>query len=241
MNEREILAYLERGDALTIDMTEAVRRGRAELLYAAPDAVLLKTRGWLMLLACDTVEAGVRALAHRDASCDGIVAHSEAARDAVKAVIPSFTHVNPCWQAYYAGKELRPVPDVCEVRPFRREDIPFLLEHYDVIRSPEYFEARIDENELFAGYRDGKLCAFIGFHDDGSGGMLEVLPEYRRLGIGSAMEVFLHNEALRRGWTPYGQIFVGNEASRKLQQSLDMVMSDGEIYWMHQEETTETV
>ena len=235
MNEQEILAYLERGGALTIDMTEAVRRGRSELLYAAPDAVLLKTRGWLMLLACDTVEAGVRALAHRDASCDSIVAHSEAARDAVKAVIPSFTHVNPCWQAYYAGKELRPVPDVCEVRPFRREDIPFLLEHYDVIRSPEYFEERIDENELFAGYRDGKLCAFIGFHDDGSGGMLEVLPEFRRLGIGSALEVFLHNEALRRGWTPYGQIFVGNEASRKLQQSLHMVMSDGEIYWMFED------
>ncbi len=235
MTEQEILAYLERDKARRIDMIEAIRRGKANVLYAEPDAVLLSTCGWLALLACDAVEDGISALAHWDEACDGIVAHSEAARDAVKTVFPGFTHIRPCWQAYYAGKELRKVPDVCEIRPFRKEDIPFLMEHYDVISSPEYFEERIDENELFAGYRDGKLCAFIGFHDDGSGGMLEVLPEYRRLGIGSALELFLHNEALRRGWTPYGQIFVGNEASRKLQESLGLTVSDGEIYWMMEE------
>lgn len=235
MTEQEILSFLERDKARRIDMIEAIRRGKAKVLYAEADAVLLKTRDWLMLLACDTVEAGVRALAARDDVCDGIVAHSEAARDAVKAVFPKFAHIRPCWQAYYAGKELREVPDVCEIRPFRKEDIPFLMEHYDVISSPEYFEERIDENELFAGYRDGKLCAFIGFHDDGSGGMLEVLPEYRRLGIGSAMEIFLNNEALRRGWTPFGQIFVGNTPSRKLQDSLGLIMADGEIYWMMEE------
>ena len=232
MNEQEILAYLERDKTRCIDMIEAIRRGKAKVLYAEPGAVLLSTCGWLALLACDTVEDGVLALAHWDEACDGIVAHSEAAREAVKAVFPVLTNIRPCWQAYYAGKELRRVPDVCEIRLFRKEDIPFLMEHYDVISSPEYFEERIDEHELFAGYRDGKLCAFIGFHDDGSGGMLEVLPEYRRLGIGSALELFLHNEALRRGWTPYGQIFGGNEASRKLQQSLGLTVSDGQIYWM---------
>ena len=236
MNEQEILAYLERDKARRIDMIEAIRRRKAKILYAAGDAVLLSTRGWLMLLCCDTVEAGIRALAFRDETCDGIVAHSEAARDAVSAVDPGFSHVRPCWQAYYAGTEPIPMPDVCEVRPFQKADIPFLLEHYDVISSPEYFEERIAENELFAGYRNGTLCAFIGFHDDGSGGMLEVLPEFRRLGIGSAMEIFLNNEALRRGWTPFGQIFVGNEASRKLQQSLGLIMADGEIYWMVKED-----
>ena len=236
MTEQEILAYLERDKARRIDMIEAIRRKNAKVLHAEPGAVLISTREWLALLACDTVEDGISALAHWDEACDGIVAHSEAARDAVKAVFPGFSHIRPCWQAYYAGTEPIPMPDVCEVRPFRKEDIPFVLEHYDVISSPEYFEERIEQNELFAGYRDGKLCAFIGFHDDGSGGMLEVLPEYRRLGIGSAMEIFLNNEALRRGWTPFGQIFVGNVASQKLQESLGLIMADGEIYWMTEEQ-----
>ena len=235
MTDREILSYLERDYVRRIDMIEAIKRKRAAILYAASDAVLLKTRGWLMLLACDSVEAGVRALAFRDPDCDGSVAHSADARDAVKTVIPAWTHINACWQAYDPSTELKPVPDVCEIRPFRKEDIPFILEHYHTIANEAYFEERIEENSLFAGYRDGKLCAFIGFHDDGSGGMLEVLPEYRRLGIGSALEIHLRNEALRRGWTPYGQIFVGNEPSRQLQRSLGLIVSDDAIYWMFAE------
>ena len=243
MNEREILACLERDKVRRIDMIEAIRRGQAEILYADPEAVLLKTCGWLMLLSCETVEAGVRALAAKGDGCNGIVAHSEAARDAVKACIPEFSYVSPCWQAYDPGTELIPVPPVCKIQPFERKDISFLMEHYKTIPSREYFEERIAAGDVFAGYRDGKLCAFIGFHDDGSGGMLEVLPEYRRLGIGSALEIYLRNVAVSRGWTPYGQIFVGNEASRALQRSLGLIVSDDEIYWMHPEQikTTETV
>ena len=241
ITESEILAYLAQDMPRRIDMIEAIRRGRAKILYAAPDAVLLITCGWLMLLCCDTVEAGLRALAERDQTAEDVVAHSEAARDAVREAMPALSHIAPCWQAYYPKQEPIEMPDVCEVRPFRKEDIPFLMEHYKTIPFREYFEERIEAGDLFAGYRDGKLCAFIGFHDDGSGGMLEVLPEFRRLGIGSALEIFLHNEALRRGWTPYGQIFVGNEASKKLQESLGLIVSEDAIYWMHKEDTTETV
>lgn len=245
MTEREILAYLEQDKVRRIDMIEAIKRGGAAVLYAAPDAVLLKTSGWLMLLSADTVEAGVRALAKRDQAAEDIVAHSDAARDAVKAVLPELSHISPCWQAYYPKTEPIKMPDVCEVRPFRKENIPFLMKHYKTITDEAYFEERIEAGDMFAGYRNGTLCAFIGFHEDGSGGMLEVLPEFRRLGIGSALEIFLHNEALRRGWTPYGQIFVGNEASRKLQESLGLIVSEDAIYWMHkekeEEETTETV
>ena len=245
MTEQEIFTYLERDVPRRIDMIEAIKRGRATILYAENDAVLLKTRGWLLLLCCDTVEAGVRALAARDPGSGAVVAHNEASRDAVKQAIPKWSHINACWQAYDPDRTIKPVPDVCEIRPYRREDIPFLTEHYHTVADEAYFSERIEENSLFAGYRDGKLVAFIGFHDDGSGGMLEVLPEYRRLGIGTALETYLRNEALRRGWTPYGQIFVGNEASRALQRSLGMIVSDDEIYWMHGEwkkdSETETV
>ena len=67
-------------------------------------------------------------------------------------------------------------------------------------------------------------------------GMLEVLPTYRRLHIGTALESHLVNDALRRGWTPYCQIFVGNTASVHLQQRLGLVVSQNVLYWMHSEE-----
>ena len=67
--------------------------------------------------------------------------------------------------------------------------------------------------------------------------MLEVLPAFRRRGIGTALEIALHNLALSRGWTPYGQIRVRNEASLKLQEALGMVLSDPDgdvLYWMYE-------
>ena len=62
MNEQEILSYLEQDRVLRIDMIEAIKRGGAKVLYAAPDAVLLTKRERFCLVVSDTVEAGMRAL-----------------------------------------------------------------------------------------------------------------------------------------------------------------------------------
>ncbi len=235
MNEQEILAYLEQDRTLRIDMIEAVRRKSAKILYAAPDAVLLTKMDRFCLLVSDTVEAGKRALETVPKDIRLFVAHNEASRDAVFQTFPNINHASACWQAYYAGKDPIPVPDVCKIRPFPMEELPFLMSVYDPDGKAERYAERIRAGDVLAAYRDGELAGFIGFHGDGSGGMLEVLPKFRRLGIGSALEIALHNLALSRGWTPYGQIYTTNDASRKLQESLGMVVSDGAIYWMYEE------
>ena len=234
MNEAEILVYLERDKTLRIDMIEAIRRKNAKLLYAAPDAVLLTKMDRFCLVVSDTVEAGLRALETVPAEIRLFVAHNEPSRDAVFQKYPNINHASACWQAYYAGKDPIPVPDVCEIKPFPMEQVPFLMSVYDPDGDPKRYEDRVKNGDVLAAYRDGELAGFIGFHGDGSGGMLEVLPKFRRLGIGSALEIALHNEALKRGWTPYGQIYTTNDASRKLQESLGMVVSDGAIYWMYE-------
>ncbi len=235
MTEQEILAYLERDKTLRIDMIEAIRRGGAKVLYAAPDAVVLMKMNRFCLIVSDTVEAGVRALAAVPSECRLFVAHNEASRDAVFQAYPNINHASACWQAYYPKTEPMPTMDVCEIKPFPMDQIPFLMSVYDPEGDPKRYEDRVKAGDVLAAYKDGELAGFIGFHGDGSGGMLEVLPKFRRLGIGSALEIALHNEALRRGWTPYGQIYTHNNASRRLQESLGMVISDGAIYWMYEE------
>ena len=235
MNEQEILAYLEQDKTLRIDMIEAVRRGGAKILYAEPDAVLLTKMDRFCLLVSDTVEAGMRALSTVPKDFRLFVAHNEASRDAVFRAFPNINHASACWQAYYPGTEPMPVPDVCEIKPFPLEQVPFLMSVYDPDGHPERYTESVKRGDVLAAYADGELAGFIGFHSDGSGGMLEVLPKFRRRGIGSALEIALHNEALKRGWTPYGQIYTTNDASRKLQESLGMVVSDGAIYWMYEE------
>lgn len=235
MNEREILAYLERDKTIRIDMIEAIRRGGAKILYAEPDAVLLLKMNRFCLLVSDTVEAGERALKTVPEGVCLFVAHNESSRDAVFKTFPFINHASACWQAYYPGTEPIPVPPVCEIRPFPKEELKLLLSVYDPDGHPERYLERIEKGDVLAAYRDGEIAGFIGFHGDGSGGMLEVLPKFRRLGIGSALEIALHNLALSRGWTPYGQIYTTNNASRKLQERLGMVVSDNELFWMYEE------
>ncbi len=235
MTEQEILAYLEQDKVLRIDMIEAIRRGGAKVLYTEPDAVLLMKMDRFCLIVSDTVEAGERALKTVPEGVCLFVAHNEPSRDAVFKTFPFINHASACWQAYYAGKDPIPVPDVCEIRPFPLEQVPFLMSIYDPDGHPARYEEGVKRGDVLAAYVDGEIAGFIGFHGDGSGGMLEVLPKFRRRGIGSALEIALHNLALSRGWTPYGQIYTTNDASRKLQESLGMTISDGAIYWMYEE------
>ena len=236
MTTEQIIESLNRDRLIHIDVIEAIRRGRAAVVYAASDALLLHTEDWLHLLVCDTVEAGVQALSHCDAPAGSIVAHSDAAKEAVQRTFPNITRCNGCWQALYPQKSMLPVPPTCTIVPFPADQIPFILAHYDTVTNPAYFAERIQAGAMFAAYVEDALAGFIGFHDDGSMGMLEVLPTYRRLHIGTALESHLVNDALRRGWTPYCQIFVGNTASVHLQQRLGLVVSQNVLYWMHSEE-----
>ena len=107
------------------------------------------------------------------------------------------------------------------IRPFRLDEVPAFLAHYDMENADEA-RAHIEKGELFAAEYEGKLAGFMGLHDDGSMGLLEVFPEYRKLGIGRAIEKFFINFCLDRGWTPYGQVFLDNEKSFSLQQNLGM-------------------
>lgn len=236
MNEREILAYLEQDKAIRIDMIEAIRRKTATVAYAAPDAVLLKTAAGDYLLAGDTVEACLRALDAVSGGFDAFVAHNEASREAVQRRFPQLDHCSPCRQAYWPNRDPIPQPDVCEIRPFPLDQVPLLVSVYDPDGDAAHYEDAVKAGNVLAAYRGGELAGFIGFHEDGSGGMLEVLPQFRRLGIGTALEIGLHNLALSRGWTPYGQIYADNEASLKLQERLGMVLSDPDgdvLYWMY--------
>ena len=85
---------------------------------------------------------------------------------------------------------------------------------------------------MFGAYMEGTITGFIGVHDDGSIGLLEVIPEYRRMGVATALQSFMLAEHMKHGWVPYGQVYLDNDASFALQNSMHMSLSDGYIRWM---------
>ena len=89
----------------------------------------------------------------------------------------------------------------------------------------------LQRGDMLGAFVDGEVAGFVGFHDDGSNGMLEVLPPYRRRGLGRALEQAVLNLALERGFTPFGQVFTDNAVSIALQKSMGLTLSDEPVYW----------
>ena len=85
---------------------------------------------------------------------------------------------------------------------------------------------------MLGAYAQGVLAGFIGEHTEGAMGLLHVMPEYRRRGVGFALERAAIRHTMLRGYTPYGQVFEDNAASHALQKRLGMTRSEGPVLWL---------
>ncbi|MDO4543113.1 MAG: GNAT family N-acetyltransferase [Clostridia bacterium] len=230
--EKRAFEYFKRSPLIHVDMAEAIRRGNSKILYADSDGVLLyneKTHTYLLSSA--NYEAAVRLCTMVKGECRCIVVRGEGAAEAVKAVL-NFELGEPCFQCAYLKKE--PVQFECDgdIRPLDLSHIPTVARHYR-ITDPAYARDRIAAGDMFGLFNreTGEMMGFIGIHDDGSGGMLEIFEPYRKRGYGTALERFILNEQLRRGYTPYGQIFISNTKSINLQRKLGMEISTETLRW----------
>lgn len=82
-------------------------------------------------------------------------------------------------------------------------------------------------------FDNGTLAGFIGMHDEGSMGLLEILPEYRRRGYGYLLEGCLIRLHLECGWVPFCHVVEGNDASMRLQEKLGMTFSELPAIWVY--------
>ena len=137
-----------------------------------------------------------------------------------------------CRQARY----LRPVPPApvpgVELRILDESHTDLVFEHYHMAPGRDYVAERLAAGAMTGAFLDGVLAGFIGIHEEGSIGMLEVLPAYRRRGLGYALEAGAIRRALKEGAIPYCQVIEGNTASMELQKKLGLEFSDGFVYWL---------
>lgn len=152
-----------------------------------------------------------------------------------------------CYQAVLTRREKLPVTGLyradgkpmdggrnpgLQIRPLGMEYAELVAERYHLVDDPAYIRERIAKGQMYGAFLPEKrLVGFIGYHEEGSIGMLEVFPEYQHRHIGQALETYIMNLTLERGWTPYGQIIVGNEGSVALQQSLGLCLSKEQVIW----------
>ena len=85
---------------------------------------------------------------------------------------------------------------------------------------------------VFGAIVDGKLAGFIGRHNDGSMGMLEVFDTFRRRGIGQELEKFLIGYIMTFMRVPHCDVYLDNPASLALQEKLGLTPSGGYTFWV---------
>lgn len=230
-------AALNRDPVLYLDLTEAVRRGDGKVLGATPHGALAafcsyekdgQDLGFTMF--ADDLETAQALLALVPPKPDFITVHEELYRDELNKRF-GFDQLNPCWQLAWLRPTPLPLSDTAaDIRQLDHSHLPTVLANYS-LTDEEYLSWLIAQGELFGAFDGNTLMAFAGRHAEGSIGLLEVLPQYRRQGLATLLQSYMINLELSRGHIPYGQVFDGNEPSLALQRSLGMARSAGQLFW----------
>lgn len=231
----QAVAYLGQDVAQNIHMLEALRHGTPEILGAGAYGVLLR-QGESLLLSAETVSDAEKLLALVPETIpELVVCRADVEEYAAKRY--GFARRVPCIQASYQRKEPLPVAAV-DIRQLGMEYHDLVLERYSLFHDADYITDRISSGVIYGAFVDGKLAGFIGEHDEGSMGMLEVFPEYRRMGLGLALESFQINRILSLGRVPYDHVIIGNDKSFHLQQKLGMTLSRDHVTFFNREQLT---
>ncbi len=234
MKKREtVLQYIERDRLRYINLLEIMRRGSGELRYAGQDGVLLwdKDSGAYLLSAQGQIAFDAM-LGLIPAGADLLVAHEDWYLPALRERL-GLTGGLVCHQVAWMEPE-PPAP-----APFRGEICPLDLsftarvrEIYDHAYAGEDYIAEVIERGMLGAFINGALAGFIGTHDEGTMGLLQVLPEYRRQGVAEALYRANIRRVLAMGGYALGHVEVGNEPSLALQRKVGMAISEHLIYWL---------
>lgn len=228
---------LNRDPVLYLDLTEAVRRGEGRLIAAMPRGALAAFRNYekegqdlgFTMFANDR-ETAKRLLAMLPSQPAFLTVHEDFYLDELTKRF-GFTELNPCWQMGWLRTMAPALPDTgAEIRQLDASHLSVVQANY-TLEDGEYLGWLISRGELYGAFEGDALLGFVGRHAEGSMGLLEVLPQYRRRGLGRMLQAYMIELELSRGHVPYGQVFDGNQVSMALQKSLGMTPSIGRLWW----------
>lgn len=226
---------LSKNIMLTIDMLEPIRRGSAKILFLSHRGILILekiSKAYMMYARDKETAENIINLIPKDASL--IVGHKLLDYKLLKERF-SFSEEMICFNVVYRkGNLLNENTNEVKIELLSRNYIKEVSKIYsksDVVED-DYIKDRIVKKAMYGAFIKNELCGFIGYHKEGSIGMLEVLPQYRGRGIGLQLQVKATNERLKSGGYAYGQVIDGNIPSLELQKKIGYEISKDKVYWL---------
>lgn len=220
---------------LNVDMLECIRRGSAEILFASDQAVLLiDIPSGIYMLSSKNPEISDNLISKLPNNIEIITAHEEFSCTLLSKKF-NFKNIMICHNTAYTLKtpiELK--HPMIDIRLLSRKYKDIIIKFYTKAENvgENYIDNRLKSKVMLGAFINDKLCGFIGSHEEGSIGMLEVFPQYRGKGIGTALQIAATNNALAKHRYPYGQVIEDNFASTALQKKLGFQLSKNKVYWL---------
>lgn len=231
-SEQTIPPYLLTDRLHHIDMIEAIRRNKAAIVHQSSEGVLLFHEGCgAYMLSARTAEFSEYLIALMDKP-EFLVVHQDFSRDQILHQY-SFNESMGCFHSAYFGDSFPPdLSHPFSIIPLDATSIDIVMKHYRHIDDREYLLERLGSGWFHGAFLKGKLTGFVGVHGEGSIGMLQVLPEYRRIGVAQALLSFVCNRFISQKMIPFAQIITENTASISLFSKLGFAIAQTPIWWL---------
>lgn len=230
MMKQIALDYLLKNEPLHIDMLETMRHERYQLVYASDKGVLLfNETAQIYMLTTEDLNLGEELIKQHLKAGTGIVIHQREWEPIVRRYFKVSERLE-CYQEIFPKTELMTLPGQLEIRAMT--DTKKVCQYYSHDSDPEYIQEIILGGWMFGLYENEALAGFIGRHTDGSMGLLEVLPEYKRKHYATYLLNYMCVQYQKRGWTAYSQVEIQNEASLHLHMKAGAIKSDTAIIWL---------
>lgn len=213
---------LENAPMRAFPIRECLRRGIGEVLFAREGCVVLRVPDGNQYVFAPDHELGRAVVALLLEPTLVTVLEPGFERD-VREVL-GLDLVEPYHLVVYEGAGRLKVSrkKAAAIRPLDVSFAETVYANYDFPQfvGPEEVRRRLEAGTILGGFEGDELVGFVGEHQEGSIGMLEVLPGHRGKGWGEALAATKANEMLGRGFTPWTEVYPYNKASLKMHEKL---------------------
>ncbi len=226
--KNEILNFLKQDYINNLDLIYSHEHG-SKIKYYNQAGIMLKFEDIYMLAFKD--EKIAEQLLKQIDKCSMLAIHND----------KYFNIINQKWRlnkeivAYqygYLKKYVRIINNpIVEIKEIGREYFEFIKENYSTPIEEAYLLERIDANVFVGAFIEKQIVGFAGRHIEGTIGFVEVIKEYRRLGIAQALEQYLMQKLIAENEIIYLQVEVDNYPSMRLHEKLGYERSDDIITW----------
>lgn len=228
---KQLLDFLKSDEVLHANMMFCINRNTVQIIYSDIDCVFLRdTVSGVYMLSSKNIDKA-KELIDKVGKQYMFCVQQKAIANYLKEQY-KYPKQMVCYQAVYNKKEhLCPNSNILDIKPLTIDYLDTVCDNYHN-GDREYMEKRINSGNMFGGFLNGELCGFIGNHEEGSIGILEVLPQFRRRGFAVELESYMVNRTIDQNQIPFVQIETYNEVSVELHKKLGFLISNNMIYWL---------